>query len=59
MLNIKHVNDFLFSLENMLQEIAVNYGIIGILHICVLISENIFPAAVLHTIYGIFQNAQP
>lgn len=23
----KHVNDFLFSFENMLQEIAVNYGI--------------------------------
>jgi hypothetical protein len=27
LLNVKHVNDFLFSFENMLQEVAVNYGI--------------------------------
>lgn len=48
MLNVKHVNDFHFSFENMLQEIAV---IIEILHICVLISENTFPATVLHNLW--------
>jgi len=60
MLNVKNVNDFLFSFENMLQELAINYGIYwNCTYICVLISENIFPVRVLHTIYGTFQNTQP